>query len=122
MDVDKPLASGLAAPGIKDGPGHQKPPVTWTFGAEGVGFEPTEPGGSTVFETVRFGRSRIPPGGESSDGPQARGARRAVKKACSRAAASSAPTPGKTANSWLRRGGAGRVWGLAPAAAAALAR
>jgi hypothetical protein len=27
-----------------------------------VGFEPTEPGGSTVFETVRFGRSRIPPG------------------------------------------------------------
>jgi hypothetical protein len=35
--------------------------VTRAFGAEGVGFEPTEPGGSTVFETVRFGRSRIPP-------------------------------------------------------------
>src|SRR5436853_4968992 len=33
--------------------------------AEGVGFEPTEPGGSTVFETVRFGRSRIPPAEKS---------------------------------------------------------
>src|SRR5437660_8143668 len=31
--------------------------------AEGVGFEPTVPGGTTVFETVRFGRSRIPPEG-----------------------------------------------------------
>ncbi len=29
--------------------------------AEGVGFEPTEPGGSAVFKTARFVRSRIPP-------------------------------------------------------------
>jgi site-specific DNA recombinase len=34
--------------------------------AEGVGFEPTVPGGTTVFETARFGRSRIPPAGDSS--------------------------------------------------------
>src|SRR5437870_7930875 len=34
--------------------------------AEGVGFEPTVPEGTTVFETVRFGRSRIPPGGSLS--------------------------------------------------------
>src|SRR5947209_20105728 len=30
-------------------------------GAEGVGFEPTVACATTVFETVRFGRSRIPP-------------------------------------------------------------
>ncbi len=30
-------------------------------GAEGVGFEPTVPFDTTVFETVRFVRSRIPP-------------------------------------------------------------
>ncbi len=29
--------------------------------AEGVGFEPTVPCDTTVFETVRFGHSRIPP-------------------------------------------------------------
>src|SRR5438270_7394465 len=29
--------------------------------AEGVGFEPTVACATTVFETVRFGRSRIPP-------------------------------------------------------------
>jgi hypothetical protein len=29
--------------------------------AEGVGFEPTDPVRSMVFETIRFGRSRIPP-------------------------------------------------------------
>src|ERR1035441_8628388 len=29
--------------------------------AEGVGFEPTVPCDTTVFETVRFVRSRIPP-------------------------------------------------------------
>ncbi len=29
--------------------------------AEGVGFEPTVPFDTTVFETVRFVRSRIPP-------------------------------------------------------------
>ncbi len=29
--------------------------------AEGVGFEPTVPCDTPVFETVRFGRSRIPP-------------------------------------------------------------
>src|SRR5439155_13429696 len=34
--------------------------------AEGVGFEPTVPEGTTVFETVRFGRSRIPPGASLS--------------------------------------------------------
>src|SRR5262249_54975333 len=32
--------------------------------AEGVGFEPTVPGGTMVFETIRFGRSRIPPAGQ----------------------------------------------------------
>ena len=31
--------------------------------AEGVGFEPTVPCDTTVFETVRFVRSRIPPKG-----------------------------------------------------------
>ena len=30
-------------------------------GAAGVGFEPTEPRGSTVFKTARFDRSRTPP-------------------------------------------------------------
>ena len=30
--------------------------------AEGGGFEPPEPGGSTVFKTVAFVRSAIPPG------------------------------------------------------------
>jgi hypothetical protein len=34
--------------------------------AEGVGFEPTVPCDTTVFETVRFGHSRIPPRGEAS--------------------------------------------------------
>ena len=29
--------------------------------AEGVGFEPTVTCATTVFETVRFGRSRTPP-------------------------------------------------------------
>ena len=33
--------------------------------AEGVGFEPTVPCDTTVFETVRFVRSRIPPAGLS---------------------------------------------------------
>ena len=33
--------------------------------AEGVGFEPTVPCDTTVFETVRFVRSRIPPSGLS---------------------------------------------------------
>ena len=31
--------------------------------AEGVGFEPTVTCATMVFETIRFGRSRIPPGG-----------------------------------------------------------
>jgi hypothetical protein len=31
------------------------------FAAEGVGFEPTEARASTVFKTVPFGRSGIPP-------------------------------------------------------------
>src|SRR5690242_11989308 len=30
--------------------------------AEGVGFEPTVTCATMVFETIRFGRSRIPPG------------------------------------------------------------
>ena len=29
--------------------------------AVGVGFEPTDPRGSTVFKTARFDRSRTPP-------------------------------------------------------------
>ena len=43
---------------------------TQVIAAEGVGFEPTVPGGTTVFETVRFGRSRTPPGCDAaaSDG------------------------------------------------------
>ena len=35
--------------------------------AEGVGFEPTVTCATMVFETIRFGRSRIPPGGMSGD-------------------------------------------------------
>ena len=31
------------------------------LGAEGVGFEPTVPCDTTVFETARFGHSRTPP-------------------------------------------------------------
>ena len=36
------------------------------YSAEGVGFEPTVPCDTTVFETVRFGHSRIPPRREAS--------------------------------------------------------
>ena len=31
------------------------------MGAEGVGFEPTVPCDTAVFETARFGHSRTPP-------------------------------------------------------------
>ena len=37
-------------------------PLTCPFVAEGVGFEPTVTCATMVFETIRFGRSRIPPG------------------------------------------------------------
>jgi len=38
--------------------------------AEGVGFEPTVPAqGTTVFETARFGHSRIPPSLRLTGGP-----------------------------------------------------
>ncbi len=43
---DNPLASWSPTRGVS---------------AEGVGFEPTVPFDTTVFETVRFVRSRIPP-------------------------------------------------------------
>src|SRR5207237_7081983 len=36
------------------------------YGAEGVGFEPTVTCATMVFETIRFGRSRIPPGRDST--------------------------------------------------------
>src|SRR6476469_2865069 len=39
--------------------------------AEGVGFEPTVPGGTMVFETIRFGRSRIPPARQCNEMPLA---------------------------------------------------
>src|SRR6185436_8764381 len=39
---------------------HPARTLTWTAG---VGFEPTEPCGSTVFKTVPFDRSGTPPGG-----------------------------------------------------------
>ena len=35
--------------------------VTRFYTAEEVGFEPTVPGDTAVFETARFGRSRTPP-------------------------------------------------------------
>src|SRR5207245_3414334 len=41
-------------------------PLTCSFDAEGVGFEPTVTCATMVFETIRFGRSRIPPGRDST--------------------------------------------------------
>jgi hypothetical protein len=43
----------------KDADGHTKRGM-----AERVGFEPTVPYGTTVFETARFGRSRTSPRGK----------------------------------------------------------
>ena len=42
-------------------------PLTARAVAEGVGFEPTVTCATMVFETIRFGRSRIPPGGMLRD-------------------------------------------------------
>ena len=39
--------------------------------AEEVGFEPTNPYGSTVFKTAAFGRSATPPRHDSASGPAA---------------------------------------------------
>ena len=94
--------------------------------AEGVGFEPTVPGGTMVFETIRFGRSRIPPrtilGGRGAVSPgvaacaltepagrgrRTRGSRR-TRPRC---------TPGTTGNSWFRRGSTPR-WYRLPSAPA----
>ena len=43
--------------------GHEKSPIAGAWGnlAEEVGFEPTEPCGSTVFKTAAFNHSAIPP-------------------------------------------------------------
>jgi hypothetical protein len=50
-------------------------PLTCTFMAEGVGFEPTVTCATMVFETIRFGRSRIPPGGIVTAGHSAPGSK-----------------------------------------------
>lgn len=63
-----------------------------------------------VFETIRFGRSRIPPGGQCNEPDRVRrhscDARRPAKNPLSRRDASSARTPLTTRISWLRRGSA----------------
>ena len=57
VHVDKALTRACA-PSLKTkAQAGEKYHLTWAFSAEGVGFEPTEPGGSTVFETVRGNRS-----------------------------------------------------------------
>ena len=48
-------------PGRWPGFGQCSTPTVRPTDAERVGFEPTEPCSSTVFETVRFGRSRTSP-------------------------------------------------------------
>ena len=83
--------------------------------AEGVGFEPTVTCATMVFETIRFGRSRIPPPGILPMAPFApsavgrRGQRRSAKNSRSSVADSSARTPPWTSNWWLRRGSAPRL-------------
>ena len=52
------------------GPSGQRPETNPP--AEGVGFEPTVPCDTTVFETVRFGHSRIPPAKRLAAGPERR--------------------------------------------------
>src|SRR5205809_3712652 len=105
--------------------------------AEGVGFEPTVPGGTTVFETkCDCGRPRVRerPLGERREWdlnprcPEAQRfsrpsdsaalaslrasgywPRRAAKNDANRAAASASRTPGRTGSSWLRRGSTHRL-------------
>jgi hypothetical protein len=80
-------------------------PLTCSFMAEGVGFEPTVTCATMVFETIRFGRSRIPPGEIVRD----RGQRLDRKNAVSRSLHSSDRTPATTSMSWLSRGSAEKL-------------
>jgi hypothetical protein len=85
--------------------------------AEGVGFEPTVTCATMVFETIRFGRSRIPPGGMLRHGRGGSSTvlwvidqpRRAAKNRSTSVAHSSLRTPGTTGISWLSRGSAARL-------------
>jgi hypothetical protein len=79
-------------------------PLTCDFVAEGVGFEPTVTCATMVFETIRFGRSRIPPGEMLGDRQ-----RLSAKKALRIAAHSCARTPPMTSVEWLRRGSAAKL-------------
>ena len=87
-------------------------PLTCSFVAEGVGFEPTVTCATMVFETIRFGRSRIPPGGMLRDrlvelGKQRQ--RRLAKNELSKAPHSGARTPALISVVWLSRGSAAKL-------------
>src|SRR3954467_4334452 len=75
--------------------------------AEGVGFEPTVTCATMVFETIRFGRSRIPPGGMLRAG-----ARRFAKTSVSIAAHSSARIPVTISVVWFSRGSAAKLYNV----------
>src|SRR5262249_5677350 len=88
--------------------------------AEGVGFEPTVACATMVFETIRFGRSRIPPGRSNMLRDTSnctlrplhdagRQSRRTAKNARRSAADSSPRTPATTCVVWLRRGSAAKL-------------
>src|SRR4051794_15273092 len=98
--------------------------------AEGLGFEPRVGCPTMVFETIRFGRSRIPPGpAPTRDAgrvivprappltllvsrarrPRAGQPRRATKNSSISAAASPARTPSRTSMAWLSRGSLPRL-------------
>ena len=81
----------LPAPSLLGGP-----LAGTTSRAEGVGFEPTVPCDTAVFETARFGHSRIPPG-------DTLGARRARATAVRRGRASGPPQRLKETLHHLRR-------------------
>jgi len=80
-------------------------PLTCSFAAEGLGFEPRVTCATMVFETIRFGRSRIPPGEIVRDQEP----RLEAKNARSRSPHSSARTPATTSVRWLSRGSAAKL-------------
>ncbi len=80
------------------------PPLTCSFAAEGVGFEPTVTCATMVFETIRFGRSRIPPGEMLGDDH-----RLSAKNSLSSVPHSCARTPPTTSVEWFSRGSAAKL-------------
>ena len=79
--------------------------LTCSSVAEGLGFEPRVTCATMVFETIRFGRSRIPPGEIVRDQEP----RLEAKNARSRSPHSSARTPATTSVRWLSRGSAAKL-------------